>query len=90
MQRRPFLSRLLAVPLLAAMSTTSNAAEQKPRLKIMMKSAWGSDDPTKAAFPFLHGHALAEAGHEAPWNAKFGNPTIFVSLVEWSDRIITE
>ena len=28
-----------------------------------MKSAWGSDDPTKAAFPFLHGHALAEAGH---------------------------
>ena len=29
----------------------------------MMKSAWGSDDPTKAAFPFLHGLALAEAGH---------------------------
>jgi len=29
-----------------------------------MKSAWGSDDPTKAAFPFLHGTALAEAGHE--------------------------
>ena len=29
----------------------------------MMKSAWGSDDPTKAAFPFLHGHALAEADH---------------------------
>ena len=30
----------------------------------MMKSAWGSDDPTKAAFPFSHGLALAEAGHE--------------------------
>ena len=29
-----------------------------------MKSAWGSDDPTKAAFAFLHGTALAEAGHE--------------------------
>lgn len=29
----------------------------------MMKSAWGSDDPTKAAFPFLHGLALAETGH---------------------------
>lgn len=29
----------------------------------MMKSAWGSDDPTKAAFPFLHGLALSEAGH---------------------------
>lgn len=24
----------------------------------------GSDDPTKAAFPFLHGDALSEAGHE--------------------------
>jgi predicted peroxiredoxin len=35
-----------------------------PRLKIMIKSAWGSDDPTKAAFPFSHAHALAEAGHE--------------------------
>ena len=115
-----------------------------------MKSAWGSDDPTKAAFPFLHGHALAEGGHTvqilplgeavslmrlslakavvpvgwppleetlqkvvarkiqifacgacsrargvtdadlAQWGAKFGNPTIFVSLVEWADRIITE
>lgn len=119
-------------------------------LKIMMKSAWGSDDPTKAAFPFLHGLALAEAGHEVQlfllgeavglmrktlanavtpvawpplgetmdklaakhipiyacgacsrargvtetdlnnYGAKFGNPTIFVSLVEWADRVITE
>ena len=24
------------------------------------------------------------------WGAKFGNPTIFISLVEWADRIITE
>ena len=31
---------------------------------VLIKSAWGSDDPTKAAFPFLHGNALAEAGHE--------------------------
>lgn len=119
-------------------------------LKIMMKSAWGSDDPTKAAFAFLHGDALAAAGHSvqifllgegvslmrksvasavvpvgwpplieildkvvtrhipiyacgtcsrargvtendlAPWGAKFGNPTIFVSLVEWADRVISE
>jgi hypothetical protein len=22
--------------------------------KMLVKSAWGSDDPTKAAFPFLH------------------------------------
>ena len=33
--------------------------------KILVKSAWGSDDPTKAAFPFLHANALSEAGHEA-------------------------
>jgi predicted peroxiredoxin len=32
--------------------------------RILVKSAWGSDDPTKAAFPFLHGNALAEAGHQ--------------------------
>jgi predicted peroxiredoxin len=32
--------------------------------KVVVKSAWGSDDPTKAAFPFLHANALADAGHE--------------------------
>lgn len=150
MERRRLFSRLAALPLLAGFSSAGLTDEKKRSLKIMMKSAWGSDDPTKAAFPFLHGLALAEAGHEvqifllgeavslmrpsvakavvpvgwpplaealdkivarkvqiyacgacshargvteadlAPWNAKFGNPTIFVSLVEWSDRIITE
>src|SRR5579859_8174544 len=155
MQRRGMLSRLLTLSALAGAAAAASAdapkieVTKKP-LKIMMKSAWGSDDPTKAAFPFLHGHALAEAGHEvqifllgeavslmrpavakavvpvgwpplaealdkvvakkiriyacgacsrargvtdadlAPWNAKFGNPTIFVGLVEWADRIITE
>ena len=33
-------------------------------MKVLVKSAWGSDDPTKSAFPFLHANALAEAGHE--------------------------
>jgi predicted peroxiredoxin len=141
------------MPLLAGVASAAplaRGADQKKKLKIMMKSAWGSDDPTKAAFPFLHGGALAEAGHEvqifllgeavslmrqsvakavvpvgwpplaetlesivarkipiyacgacsrargitdsdlANWGAKFGNPTIFVSLVEWADRVITE
>jgi predicted peroxiredoxin len=32
--------------------------------RILIKSAWGSDDPTKAAFAFLHAKALLEAGHE--------------------------
>lgn len=33
-------------------------------MRILVKSAWGSDDPTKAAFPFLHANAFAEAGHQ--------------------------
>jgi predicted peroxiredoxin len=33
-------------------------------MKVLVKSAWGSDDPTKAAFGFVHANALAEAGHE--------------------------
>lgn len=149
MARRSFLRQLLAVPFAAAVPSFGQAAPHKP-LNIMMKSAWGSDDPTKAAFPFLHGLALAEAGHTVQifllgeavslmrasvaaavvpvgwpplgetmrkvadkkvqiyacgacsrarsvaqsdldqWGAKFGNPTIFVSLVEWADRVITE
>ena len=32
--------------------------------RVLIKSAWGSDDPTKAAFPFQHANAFAEAGHE--------------------------
>ena len=112
----------------------------------MMKSA----DPPRASFAFVHGLALADAGHEVRifltaeatylmrkatadaimpvgwpplgetrekvvakhipvfsrgacsrargvtetdlniWGAKFGSPAIFVSLVEWADRIIVE
>src|SRR5262249_306627 len=148
MSRRSFLSQLASVPFLGIFQAAPRSARKA--LKIMMKSGWGSEEPTKAAFPFLHGHALAEAGHEVqifllgeavsvmrksvahsvvpvgwpplveilekvsakhiqiyacgacsrargveeadlnPWGAKFGNPTIFVSLVEWADRIITE
>jgi predicted peroxiredoxin len=33
-------------------------------MKILIKSAWGSDESTKAAFAFLHANAFAEAGHE--------------------------
>jgi len=147
MARRQFFRSLLGLPFLAL---AARSEEPKKKLRIMMKSAWGSDDPTKAAFPFLHGLALAEAGHEvqifllgeatglmrkatasavvpvgwaplvetldkivakkipvfacgacsrargvtendlAQWGFKFGNPTIFVGLVEWADRVITE
>ena len=61
MGRRRFFAQLLGLPFL---SLGNKAEEAKKSLKIMMKSAWGSDDPTKAAFPFLHGLALADAGHE--------------------------
>jgi predicted peroxiredoxin len=152
MARRLFLSRLAqlaALPFVMAGSAVQGQSSHKT-LKILMKSAWGSDDPTKAAFPFSHGLALTEAGHEvqiyllgeavvlmrrtvanavtpvgwppvgesleklaskhvpiyacgacarargvtegdlASYGAKFGNPGIFVSLIEWADHIITE
>jgi predicted peroxiredoxin len=63
MLRRLFLSRLAGVMPLAGLLGQEKAQTSKP-LKIMMKSAWGSDDPTRASFPFLHGLALADAGHE--------------------------
>jgi predicted peroxiredoxin len=66
MVRRLFLSRfarLAALPFASSAGSLAGQAAHK-QLKIMMKSAWGSDDPTKAAFPFLHGLALTEAGHE--------------------------
>src|SRR5271154_5581725 len=148
MIRKQFLSSLLPLPFFSWEKKSNFSNSNK--LKGFMKSAWGSDDPTKAAFPFLHGLALAEAGHQvqifllgeavnimrktvatavvpvgwpplvetlekvagrniqiyacgacsrargiteadlAQWGAKLGNPTIFVSLVEWADRIITE
>lgn len=65
MARRAFLTRmaqLAALPFLTAGGALQG--QSKKQLKILMKSAWGSDDPTKAAFPFSHGLALAEAGHE--------------------------
>ena len=64
MIRRSFLRKLAAVPLFAAAAAVPAATTNSTKLKILMKSAWGSDDPTKAAFPFLHGDVLSEAGHE--------------------------
>lgn len=61
MARRRFLAQLAGLPFLAL---STKAEESKKPLKIMMKSAWGSDDPTRASFAFAHGLALAEAGHE--------------------------
>ena len=59
MIRKNFLKNFLPLPFLGGVSIRADK-----KLKIFMKSAWGSDDPTRASFPFLHSIALAEAGHE--------------------------
>lgn len=63
MERRQLFSWLAGLPLFAAAAARAQTP-QKQKLKIMMKSAWGSDDPTRASFPFLHGLILADAGHD--------------------------
>jgi len=68
MLRRQLLSKvsqLAGFSLVLGRGAVAQGTDQpKKRLKIMMKSAWGSDDPTRASFAFLHGLALADAGHE--------------------------
>ena len=150
MARRRFLAQMATWSLAAVVPLSPVLGRRGASLKLMMKSAWGSDDPTKAAFPFLHGQVLSEAGHEvqifligeavnlmrrsvaeavvpvgwppvgelltkvaarkipiyacgtcarargvteadlANWGAQYGNPKIFVSLIEWADKVITE
>ncbi len=67
MVRRQLLSKLpqlFGLSLLGLGSAKAQETATRKPLKIMMKSAWGSDDPTRASFPFAHGLALADAGHE--------------------------
>ena len=64
MERRRIFSWLAGLPLIALSWVKGQEAPTTKKLKIMMKSAWGSDDPTRASFPFVHGLALAEAGHD--------------------------
>jgi len=61
MARRKFLTQLLGLPFLPM---AAKGEEPKKSLKIMMKSAWGTDDPTRASFAFSHGLALSDAGHD--------------------------
>ncbi|MGB6987847.1 MAG: DsrE family protein [Candidatus Sulfotelmatobacter sp.] len=72
--RRNFLekSTQLAAGVLAAGSiaaSTDGAQTQQPqtpkkKLHILMRSSWGTDEPTRASFVFGHGLALADAGHD--------------------------
>jgi predicted peroxiredoxin len=61
MARRTFLSQLLSLPFLAL---GTPAQESKKTLRVLMRSSWGTDDPTRASFVFAHGLALADAGHQ--------------------------
>jgi len=158
--RRNFLekSTQLAAGALAAGAITASAGEAqtqqpqapKKKLHILMRSSWGTDEPTRASFVFDHGLVLADAGHDvqiflthdatylmrkatvdsvkpigwpplsetmakvvakgipifscgacsrarglteadlSTWNAKWGSPPIYVSLVEWADHVISE
>lgn len=56
--RRGFLSRFFLLPALGPAAPTPPARD-----RILIKSAWGSADPTQASFPFHHANAFAEAGH---------------------------
>lgn len=68
MIRRQLLSKIPHVLGLGVLGMSGAARSQgtpaRKSLKIMMKSAWGSDDPTRASFVFAHGLTLADAGHE--------------------------
>ena len=65
MLRRRLLSQLACLPFLAIGAAKGQESPKTSKsLKIMMKSAWGSDDPTRASFVFAHGLALADAGHD--------------------------
>jgi len=52
MRRRSFLRQLAALPFIAAASPNTPAANAE-KLKILMKSAWGSDDRRKRRSPFF-------------------------------------
>ena len=158
--RRSFLEKSthLAAGVLAAGAitvSTSEAQTQQPqaskkKLHILMRSSWGTDEPTRGSFVFDHGLVLADAGHDvqiflthdatylmrkatletikpigwpplsetmakvvakripifscgacsrargiteadlSSWNAQWGSPPIYVSLVEWADHVISE
>jgi TRAP-type mannitol/chloroaromatic compound transport system substrate-binding protein len=71
--RRTFLrtsSQAAASALAAAALAASSSEAQAPaptsskKLKILMRSGWGTDDPTRGSFVFAHALVFADAGHE--------------------------
>ena len=64
MIRRDVILRALGLGMMASGSADAQASTSPKRLKVLMRSSWGSDDPTRASFPFAHALALADAGHD--------------------------
>jgi len=71
--RRKFLekSTQLAAALAAGATTISptqiqaqQSSAPAKKLHILMRSSWGTDDPTRASFVFSHGLLLSDAGHD--------------------------
>jgi predicted peroxiredoxin len=60
--RRGFLRHFLGLSALGAAPAPAPAGGA--RMKVLIKSAWGSADPTQASFAFHHANAFAGAGHE--------------------------
>ena len=65
MIRRGFLGHLFGFSTVAAVGRVQPSAPEpaKPKARVLIKSAWGSADPTQASFPFHHANAFAAAGH---------------------------
>jgi hypothetical protein len=61
MIRRGFFGRLFGLSTVALADREQPTAP--PKARILIKSAWGSADPTQAAFAFHHANAFAAAGH---------------------------
>jgi hypothetical protein len=59
--RRTSLSRMLALP---ALGLTSRPQQAVPKSRILIKSAWGSADPTQASFPVPSCKRIRRSRHE--------------------------
>jgi hypothetical protein len=70
--RRKFLEKSTQLAAAFAAGATISPAQvraQQPsapakKLHILMRSSWGTDDPTRASFVFSHGLLLSDAGHD--------------------------
>ncbi|HEY6393619.1 MAG TPA: hypothetical protein VIX89_20220 [Bryobacteraceae bacterium] len=65
MPTRREISQHLCTALVAATAATSAAAAaDEPKQRFLLVGLCGSENPTRANFPFAWGAALHEAGHE--------------------------